>query len=112
MFSAKRLYQQARLVHGDLSEYNILVAPTIFIDNHARSQSASEVDLHAVLIDFGQAVDVAHPFALGLLNRDVDRVVTFFQSKGVETKTKEEILEMILRPDERSVHKEFFYDEK
>ena len=44
--AVRRLYQNAELVHGDLSEYNIMME-----------------GLQPVLIDFGQAVSVEHPMA-------------------------------------------------
>eukprot|EP00536_Pseudo-nitzschia_multiseries_P012553 jgi/Psemu1/260703/estExt_Genewise1Plus.C_4850040 len=75
MESVRRLFRDARLVHGDLSEYNILVAPN--------SQT--------VLIDFGQAVEVRHPKAEELLKRDLSRVREFFEKKkGVTTTRNDE----------------------
>ena len=63
MASIRKLFQHARLVHGDLSEYNILIAPNFQVDNKSQN-IGSEDDLQAVLIDFGQAVEVRHPKAL------------------------------------------------
>lgn len=53
---------KARLVHGDLSEYNIMLKP----------------DLDIVIIDVSQAVDVTHPNAYEFLKRDVENIVRFF----------------------------------
>lgn len=64
----RKLYINARLVHGDLSEYNIMV----FNDS-------------PVLIDFGQAVDLSHPMAEELLARDVNNLLKFFSDVGVNT---------------------------
>lgn len=64
----RKLYINARLVHGDLSEYNIMV----FNDS-------------PVLIDFGQAVDLSHPMAEELLVRDVNNLLKFFSDVGVNT---------------------------
>merc|ERR1711871_1033116 len=63
----RRLWQECSLVHGDLSEYNLLV------DN----------DRHVWVIDVGQAVDRSHPRALTLLHRDVCNVLAWFQKRGV-----------------------------
>lgn len=57
----RTMYQQARLVHGDLSEYNILVA-----------------DRSLVILDVAQAVDVDHPLAHELLQRDLAACLSFF----------------------------------
>ena len=57
-----RLYSDAELVHGDLSEYNILVRGN---------------DL--VLIDVGQSVLTDHPMAKELLTNDIKNISNFFQ---------------------------------
>lgn len=95
-----RLYNGARLVHGDLSEYNILVAPTFQVENVTSPVEDMDNDLQTVLIDFGQAVDVRHPEAISLLHRDLDRVRTFFMKQGVETLTIEEALEFVQQEPE------------
>jgi RIO kinase 1 len=64
----KRLYQDAHLVHADLSEYNILV------DDQG----------DPVFIDMGQSVLVEHPRAQEFLQRDVSNVVKFFNEAGVQ----------------------------
>jgi len=64
----KKLWDDEELVHGDLSEYNILV----------------ETDALA-WIDFSQGVHKSHPEAENLLERDVENVTNFFQSQGAET---------------------------
>jgi RIO kinase 1 len=55
------LFQQARLVHADLSEYNILIGPRPYI------------------IDMGQSVTRDHPRALQFLVRDIANVNRFFR---------------------------------
>ncbi|HKL97585.1 MAG TPA: serine protein kinase RIO [Methanocorpusculum sp.] len=64
------LYQKARLVHGDLSEYNILTGPNGLI-----------------LIDMGQAVTPDHPRAHNFLFRDIKNINRFF---GTKCKTTDE----------------------
>ena len=71
-----RLYHMARLVHGDLSEYNILVCPSRLLENY--KAESEECDVRVCLIDFGQAVDVRHPSAMELLRRDILRTKEFF----------------------------------
>ena len=63
----RRLYD-AGLVHGDLSEYNIVF---------------HEGQLY--IIDLGQAVTVHHPNAEEFLERDCRNVANFFARQGVET---------------------------
>ena len=62
-----RLYD-AGIVHGDLSEYNIVV---------------HESQLY--IIDVGQAVTVHHPNSDDFLERDCENVANFFARQGVET---------------------------
>lgn len=64
----EKLWKQEELVHGDLSEYNILV----------------EEDRLA-WIDFSQGVHNSHPEAENLLQRDVEQVADFFSKRGAET---------------------------
>jgi len=73
---ASRLYD-AGVVHGDLSEYNLLVH-----------------DGDIVVIDMGQSVDVQHPHSDGLLENDCGNVARFFSSLGVDT-SKEDVLKRV-----------------
>lgn len=66
------LYEGAGLVHGDLSEYNILVR-----------------DGHPVLIDLGQAMLLRHPRSPELLARDVNNLARYFQRLGIKTSDDE-----------------------
>lgn len=65
---AARLYQVAGLVHGDLSEYNVLVH-----------------EGRPVIIDLGQAMLLRHPWAPELLDRDCANVARYFSRLGVDT---------------------------
>jgi RIO kinase 1 len=62
------LYQTCRLVHADLSEYNVLY--------HEGAQW---------IIDVSQAVEHDHPRSLEFLRMDVKNVSDFFRSRNVET---------------------------
>lgn len=69
--SIRKLWQQEELVHGDVSEYNILV----------------EEDL-LVWIDFSQSVHISHPEAENLLRRDIENISDFFERQGANIKTQ------------------------
>jgi RIO kinase 1 len=62
-----RRLHTAGLVHGDLSEYNLIV---------------HEGEL--VVIDLGQAVTVHHPNAEDFLERDCENVAAFFTRQGLD----------------------------
>ncbi len=64
-----RLFRDAELVHGDLSEYNILLEPE---------------SLTPVFIDMGQSVTLDHLNARDFLLRDINNVAKFFARNGVE----------------------------
>ena len=67
----KALYNKSKLVHADLSEYNILYDGT------------------PVFIDMGQSVTRDHPNAETFLLRDVKNVVRFFRKLDVECSNEE-----------------------
>lgn len=92
----RRLYHCARLVHADLSEYNILVCPMLQVENAMDKSEESKNDLQIVLIDFGQAVERNHPSALDLLKRDLSLVNSFFEKQAVTTVPPDECLEFVL----------------
>lgn len=62
----EKLFIDCELVHADLSEYNILY------------------DGGPVFIDVGQSLDIQHPKALELLDRDLRIISSFFSKKGVK----------------------------
>lgn len=62
----RKMYRDCRLVHADLSEYNIMVKEgKLFI------------------IDVSQSVEHDHPRSLEFLRSDCSNVTKFFGSKGV-----------------------------
>ena len=63
-----RRLHTAGLIHGDLSEYNMIIH-----------------DGELVIIDLGQAVTIHHPNAGDLLRRDCENVAAFFSRQGVDT---------------------------
>ncbi|MEM2537663.1 MAG: RIO1 family regulatory kinase/ATPase, partial [Candidatus Bathyarchaeia archaeon] len=74
----KRLYQKAELVHGDLSEYNIMIWRG-----------------RPVLFDMSQAVPLSHPMADFLLNRDIANINKFFGRLGVEVLSPNEFYRVV-----------------
>ena len=77
MEAIQKLYTDAKLVHGDLSEYNIMVCPSYFMNpSYDASQKDVDSSLQVVLIDFGQAVDWRHPDAMDLLTSRLRKTKT------------------------------------
>jgi len=62
----RRLYRGARLIHGDLSEYNIMVWRG-----------------RPVFFDFSQAIPIEHPMADQFLLRDLEKINRYFLKLGV-----------------------------
>ncbi len=75
----KILYDEAELIHADLSEYNIFY--------YKRKP---------IIFDFGQAVVKSHPNAEAFLARDIQNILEFFRSRGVETPDLETVLDFII----------------
>lgn len=73
------LYRKAKLVHADLSEYNIFKNPK------------GEI----MLLDFGSAVDVRHPNSKQFLMRDLQNVNRFFIKRGIDVIDTTRLLEKI-----------------
>ncbi|MBN1800068.1 MAG: serine protein kinase RIO [Candidatus Lokiarchaeota archaeon] len=69
----KNLYQKANLVHGDLSEFNILYN-----------------NQYPVVIDVSQAVTTQHPKAEVYLARDIKNVFTYFGRIGLKLPNPQE----------------------
>lgn len=78
----RKMYQVCRLVHADLSEYNILYhKETLYI------------------IDVSQSVEPDHPRSLEFLRMDIKNVGDFFRRKGVDTLADRAIFNFITTPD-------------
>jgi RIO kinase 1 len=74
-----RLYRKADLVHGDLSEYNIMMwkgKPVIF--------------------DVAQAVPTSHPMAAFFLRRDLTNLSRFFSRLGIKIPSAEEAYKKVV----------------
>ena len=76
------LYTKAKLVHADLSEFNIL------FDGD-----------QLVVIDVSQSVEHDHPRALEFLRKDCCNINTFFRKYQVPTLTHKELFEFVTSPE-------------
>jgi RIO kinase 1 len=72
------LYSKAKLVHADLSEYNIF-----------------KYENKVILFDFGSAVSIRHPLTEEFLKRDILNVNRFFEKRGIEIVHETELLSEI-----------------
>jgi RIO kinase 1 len=78
----KQLYKKAKLVHGDLSEFNILY--------HNQKP---------VIIDVSQAVSIQHPKAEVYLARDIKNIFNFFEKVGIKTSNPEDFYYDVINVD-------------
>jgi len=68
----RRMVKVGRLVHGDISEYNIVL-----------------VEGRPILIDVSQGVVLDHPSAREYLRRDAENLVHFFRKRGITESAQE-----------------------
>ncbi|KIW62556.1 hypothetical protein PV04_10721 [Phialophora macrospora] len=82
------MLQVCKLVHADLSEYNMLYA-----------------DNTTYIIDVSQSVEGDHPRSLDFLRMDIKNVNDFFRRKGVHTLSDRRVYDLITRtaPDSSSL---------
>ena len=78
----KFLYQKAKLVHGDLSEFNILYH-----------------NQRPVIIDISQAVSIQHPKAEVYLVRDIKNIFNYFEKRGASIPDPKEIYYNVIHLD-------------
>jgi len=81
--SIARMIYKAKVIHGDLSEYNIL-----------------NFDGTPVIIDCGQAVLFNHPHAMEFFERDLKNIANYFEKQGIK-KSIDEIKADIKRAKEK-----------
>lgn len=77
--SIKALYQKEGLIHGDISEYNIL-----------------NFDEEPVFIDIGQGVLKDHPIAKELLKKDITNILKWFKKLKVDVPDVEKVYEEVI----------------
>lgn len=76
-----KMYNLCRLVHADLSEFNLLY--------HEK---------RIVVIDVSQSVEHDHPHALEFLRKDCTNISEFFRKREVATMTVRELFEFVTDP--------------
>jgi RIO kinase 1 len=81
----RKLFQKAELVHGDLSEYNLMTWKG-----------------KLVMFDMSQSVPTSHPLAQFLLERDITNVNRFFSRQGVKVLPNEQIYKEIVHKDAKT----------
>ena len=74
----RKLYQDVRLVHADLSEYNIF-----------------KFKRRLILFDFGAAVYHSHPRAEEFLIRDITNINRFFSRRDVDVLSLDDSLKLV-----------------
>ncbi|QUC64929.1 serine protein kinase RIO [Nitrosopumilus sp. K4] len=76
----KQFYQNAKLVHGDYSEYNIFKTKNGLI-----------------VFDLGSAVDLRHPNSQEFLKRDINNITRFFSKRRISVDDPSKIFEDIVK---------------
>jgi RIO kinase 1 len=76
------MYHDCNLVHGDLSEYNLL-----WHEGRAK------------IIDVSQSVEHAHPYASDFLRKDISNVTDFFRKKGMRVLSNYELFRYVTCKD-------------
>ena len=71
----RRLYKEAKLVHGDFSEYNIF-----------------KTNKGLILFDLGSAVDLGHPNSNDFLKRDINNISKFFAKRGLTVENPDDVI--------------------
>jgi len=74
----KRLYRKGRLVHADLSEYNIMIQRG-----------------RPVIFDVSQAVPLEHPMAAQFLKRDIENLYRYFKKLDINVLSVEEMYKRV-----------------
>lgn len=76
----KRLYKEAKLVHGDLSEFNIF-----------------KTEAGLILFDLASGVDIQHPNAQEFLKRDINNISKFFVKRGLTVVNPDDIFDLVTK---------------
>ena len=75
----RKIFQTCKLVHGDLSEFNILY--------HSGK---------AYIIDVSQSVEHDHPHALEFLRKDLTNITEFFRKKNVNVLSVKDLFDFVV----------------
>lgn len=85
MAMVRRMYRDCNLVHGDLSEYNILWYKE-----------------SPYIIDVSQSVEQSHPSASDFLRKDIRNVTEFFGKKGLKVLANYRVYQFVISTDKNS----------
>jgi serine/threonine-protein kinase RIO1 len=80
VINMRRMYQKARLVHGDLSSFNILLWQG-----------------RIYFVDVSQSMEQDHPLALDFLRRDCQNITAFFQAEMGNAEANEGMILLSVR---------------
>ena len=97
------LYNECKLIHADLSEYNLLWVLTLFIRFCSPSRYYKQT---LYMIDVSQSVEQDHPHALEFLRKDCTNVIAFFR-KYLDPNTLLSIRELFefVRTETAEIHR-------
>lgn len=76
------MVRDAGLVHGDLSEFNVMIWNDL-----------------PIVIDVSQSLPISHPLAKDLLARDINNINKFFRDRGVKVVDEEDFLQELMKTD-------------
>ena len=93
--TVRKIYHVCQLVHGDLSEYNLLY--------HKGK---------AYVIDVSQSVEHDHPSALEFLRKDISNLNDFFKKKGVNVLTVKEMFDFVVDIANLPLNDELLWEEE
>ena len=94
MSAIKTLYEKGKMVHADLSEFNILMKGYVEREFETAANAGAEIEIEPVIIDMGQSLLLNHPHADEFLQRDVGNIITFFNKLGL-SHSDDEIMRMV-----------------
>lgn len=94
----KTLYEKGKMVHADLSEFNIVmngyVEREFATPDDEGAEIEKEIEIEPVIIDMGQALLLDHPHADKFLLRDLRNICIYFNKLGLNH-TEDEIIRMV-----------------
>ncbi|KAI0346039.1 RIO1-domain-containing protein [Trametopsis cervina] len=108
LLTTRRLFHECKLVHADLSEYNILyhIENSPPSDPTAANDEASNFDPlpngsspqgHLYIIDVSQSVEHDHPHAFDFLRSDLRNIEDFFSKRGVRCLGLRRVFEFVTK---------------
>ncbi|KAF8520148.1 RIO1-domain-containing protein [Hysterangium stoloniferum] len=93
LLTVRKMFHQCKLVHADLSEYNILY---------------HESQLY--IIDVGQSVEQDHPSAFDFLRTDLKNVEEFFGRRGVQCIGLRRAFEFVIGKGAKGIDEDEFHE--